>query len=462
MTRKDLLELKRRLKKEECTITRMSGCYVSGNKEKVVTFSESFLNLPDEEYFKYLEIAKKVLSGTIGNNQLQLFFPFEQEQSGGKQQFFMGLNKSELKDDGLLGRFYDLVIEHYNYVGNFLILVFHDAYDVIDKTSDRMKLDESSEVFEYILCAICPVSLSKPGLGYIEEENKIGLRLRDWVVAPPENGFVFPAFSERSSDIHSMSYYAKNAKDPKPDFMENCLGVTQKRTSTQQKKSFENMVKKAVMGTEHEDHTEEIFLSLQESLCDRVEQAQMDGADSAPDMDRDTLKKIMEECEIDEYLAPKLAAAYEEEFGNEQLTCEAVLDSKALAKNQPKKMTKELLGEVEQLKGTIAKIKQAAGPDLVDPETGALLLPDDDSDANDFASAQTGGFDGDLPDPEAALAGAPMKELDSHALLCDIFLRVKPQKAGMVRTENINGQNCIVIPVDEGDDIDINGLKTLP
>ena len=186
----------------------------------------------------------------------------------------------------------------------------------------------------------------------------------------------------------------------------------------------------------------------------------MDGAESAPDMDQDTLKKIMEECEIDEYLAPKLAAAYEEEFGSEQLTCEAVLDSKALAKNQPKKMTKELLGEVEQLKGTIAKIKQAAGPELVDPETGALLLPDDDAnDANTFA----GGFDGDqLPDPEAALSGAPMKELDSHALLCDIFLRVKPQKAGMVRTEKINGQNCIVIPVDEGDDIDINGLKTLP
>lgn len=72
--------------------------------------------------------------------------------------------------------FYDLVIENYSYVGNYLILVFHDAYDVMTKTSDNNKLDESEEVYEYLLCAICPVTLTKPGLGYREDENRIGPR----------------------------------------------------------------------------------------------------------------------------------------------------------------------------------------------------------------------------------------------------------------------------------------------
>lgn len=78
--------------------------------------------------------------------------------------------------------FYDLVIDSYDYVGNYLILVFHDAYDVMTKTSDNNKLDESEEVYEYLLCAICPVNLTKPGLGYREDENRIGPRIRDWVV----------------------------------------------------------------------------------------------------------------------------------------------------------------------------------------------------------------------------------------------------------------------------------------
>lgn len=89
--------------------------------------------------------------------------------------------------------FYDLVIDSYDYVGNYLILVFHDAYDVMTKTSDNNKLDESEEVYEYLLCAICPVNLTKPGLGYREDENRIGPRIRDWVVGAPDTGFVFPA-----------------------------------------------------------------------------------------------------------------------------------------------------------------------------------------------------------------------------------------------------------------------------
>ena len=67
----------------------------------------------------------------------------------------MSLKKSKLKDDTLLDSFYKSIIDSYDYTGNFLILVFHDAYDVITKTRDNLKLDESEEVYEYLLCAIC-------------------------------------------------------------------------------------------------------------------------------------------------------------------------------------------------------------------------------------------------------------------------------------------------------------------
>ena len=264
MQRKDLLEIKKRFKKNECTFTRMTGCYVNATKEKVTSFSNVFLNLPDEEYYKYLEIAKKTLSGTIGNQLLDLCFPMKEESGAmSKQQFFMGLKASALKDEGLLERFYDLVIDSYDYTGNYLILLFHDAYDVITKTEDNLKLDESEEVYEYILCSLCPVTLSKPGLGYLEEENKIGVRLRDWIVAPPENGFLFPAFTDRSSDIHSLLYFTKNTKEPHEAFMENGLGCPAKRTSMQQKKAFENVVRQAVGDDEA---TEEVFLKLQKKI----------------------------------------------------------------------------------------------------------------------------------------------------------------------------------------------------
>ena len=142
----------------------MCGCYVNGEKTVLLKFRETFLNLEEDDYFKFLEIAKKVLSGTIGNNILELNFELNEEHINEKQLSFMKLKNSGLKDDALLDEFYNSIIENYDYTGNFLILLFHDAYDVITKTKDNAKLDESEEVYEYILCAICPVELSKAGL----------------------------------------------------------------------------------------------------------------------------------------------------------------------------------------------------------------------------------------------------------------------------------------------------------
>ena len=238
MNKKDVLELKRRFKKDACTFTRLCGCYVDSDRNKVSTFGETFLNLEDEEFYKYLEIAKKVMSGTIGNNILELEFPTAEEAPGGRQQFLMGLRESALKNDDLMDTFYDLVIENYSYAGNYLILVFNDAYDVMTKTSDNNKLDESEEVYEYLLCAICPVTLTKPGLGYREDENRIGPRIRDWVVGAPDTGFVFPAFTDRSSDIHSVMFYTKDTKAPHSEFMESGLGCGTKLTATEKKSYF--------------------------------------------------------------------------------------------------------------------------------------------------------------------------------------------------------------------------------
>ena len=141
MKKKDILELKKRLKKDYCTFTKMCGCYVSGEKHIILKFRETFLNLDEDEYFKYLEIAKKVLSGSIGNNILELNFPVGEDLINEKQVSLMQLKRSQLKDDALLNSFYKSIIDNYDYTGNFLILIFHDAYDVITKTNDNAKLD---------------------------------------------------------------------------------------------------------------------------------------------------------------------------------------------------------------------------------------------------------------------------------------------------------------------------------
>ena len=158
-------------------------------------------NSPLSQMFKYLDIAKKSLSGTIGDNLMEFAYTSAQEDDE-NYRFMKGLLDSGLKNESLLDILFDKIIDSYVYDGNFLITVIADSYDVMTKTSDKLKLDESEEVFSYIIVSICPVNQTKAGLGYLPMENRMGAREKDWVAGAPEVAFMFPAFTDRAADIH--------------------------------------------------------------------------------------------------------------------------------------------------------------------------------------------------------------------------------------------------------------------
>ncbi len=417
MNKKDILELKRRLKKEACTFTRLCGCYVDADHNKVTSFGSTFLNLEDEELFKYLEIAKKVLSGAIGNNLLELEFPLEEEAPGGRQQFFMGLRESALKNDELMDAFYDLVIKSYDYVGNYLILVFHDAYDVMTKTSDNNKLDESEEVYEYLLCAICPVSLSKPGLGYREDENRIGPRIRDWVVGVPDTGFIFPAFTDRSTDIHSVLFYTRDTKTPHAEFMEAGLGCISKFTATEQKLTFQSLVKEVI--GEDDEESDGLFLDIQEHLNDLIPTPEDETEEPEPvPITPVAISSVLTESGVSEEQAAVIEKNYETVFGEELPVAEHLVDPKLLEANARRKERLELVQQVANLKQQLEETRS---------------LPIEAADGEDVPAVKT----------------------------YDVILRVKPEKVGQIHSQIINGQKCLVIPMDENEHAAINGINTI-
>lgn len=412
MNKKEIMEIKRRFKKESCTFTRMCGCYVDSEKNKVVNFGQTFLNLEDEEFYKYLEIAKKTLSGTVGNNLLTLDIPLEEESSGGRQQFLMGLRESRLKNDDLIDRFYDLVIDSYDYAGNYLILVFHDAYDVMTKTTDNNKLDESEEVYEYLLCAICPVSLSKPGLGYRADENRIGPRIRDWVVGAPDTGFVFPAFNDRSADIHSLLFYTRDTKEPHSEFMENGLGCGSKRTATEQKNLFSHIVKHAL--GDDEENSREVLLDLQQKMSDYIEEQEVFvDEETGVILEGEELAKIMADTTISDDAASTIRQAYTENFNDQLPEVAHLIDPKSLEANARIREEEALRAQVEDLKQQVA-LHQASSAE--DPDDGIRTY--------------------------------------------DVVLRVKPEKVPQIKSQIIDGHKCLVIPMEENEHAAVNGVNT--
>lgn len=438
MRKKDILELKKRFKKDHCTFTKMCGCYVNGEKNILLKFRETFLNLEEDDYFKYLEIAKKVLSGTIENNILELNFELNEEHVNEKQLEFMKLKNSQLKDDLLIDDFYNSIINNYDYEGNFLILIFHDAYDIITKTKDNAKLDESEEVYEYILCAICPVELSKAGLRYFEEENSIKSRTRDWVVEAPSNGFVFPAFINRTTDVNSIMYYTKNAKDTHPELMENVLGCPSKQTNTEKKETFNDIIRDA-LGPD-EKKSDHFFMEIQESLNNKIEEHNIIHEDSETPifLTDEVIQDILNESGVPDEITTKIEKSYAESFGDTPPVADILIDNKALAAKAQKKKEEMLEKQVRILENKLERVTQDNSLNTeaaVEVDSNNLIEENENNTFNDNLSEVYNNY--------------------------DIVLQVKPEKVSKIKSEIINGQKCIIIPVDEDEHTNVNGVENL-
>ena len=310
MNKKEVLEIRKQFTPANCAITRIAGCYVDHEKNKKMESKSAFLSLPEEEAFKYFDIFKKTLSGTMGKNMLNMEFPIDQEMPGGTQEFLMKLKASKLEDDMLLEEFYDKVIATYEYAENYYIILIHAMYDVPGRSSDNLEMfDASDEVYEYLVCSICPVSLSKAGLSYNAESNCIQDRIRDWVVDMPDKGFLFPAFNDRSTDIHGVLYYTKKSEDLQPELIEQLLGARMPMSANTQKETFQMLIE----DTLGEDGDYETIRNIHDTLNDMIEEHKEE--QEPLQLDKTDVRKVFEKSGVSSEKMECFDQNYEETAG---------------------------------------------------------------------------------------------------------------------------------------------------
>lgn len=324
MNKKEVLEIRKQFTPANCAITRIAGCYVDHEKNKKMESKSAFLSLPEDDAFKYFDIFRKTLSGSVGKNLLNLEFPTKQEMPGGAQEFLMKLRKSKLEDDQLLEEFYDRIIESYNYGENYYIVLIYAMYDIPGRASDGTEMyDASEEVYEYLLCSICPVSLSKAGLSYHAESNCIQDRIRDWVVGMPDKGFLFPAFNDRSTDIHGVLYYTKKSEDLQQELIEQLLGARMPMSANTQKEKFQMLIE----DTLGEDGDYKTIRNIHDALNDMIEEHKEEP--EPLQLDKADVRKVFEQSGVSSEKMESFDQNYEETAGEKtSLLAENITETK--------------------------------------------------------------------------------------------------------------------------------------
>ena len=314
MNEKEIAELRRRFRPDKSGLSYVRGCYVNENREIVSQFNQSLGILSQEESEKLLGTLRRTLSGTLGKNLVDIEFETSQVAGGEEHALLMALRNSSLGDEEAVQAFFRKAIDALDLEGNYLILLCRDAYDVPYRSRDgERQEDASEEVFSYILCSVCPVKLTKPALSYHAHENSFASFKPDWLVSPPELGFLFPAFDDRCTNLYGALYYNKNAGENHPAFADAIFRREPPMPAAAQKETFQELLGEALA----EACSFEAVQAVHGQLCGMIEEHKANQETEPLVVTKGAVKCMLKSCGLSDSHVETFGQKYDEVFGEE-------------------------------------------------------------------------------------------------------------------------------------------------
>ena len=243
MNDKEIAELRRRFRADKTSISRIRGAYVNEKREIISEMDQSVAMMTETEADEILSLLKKTLSGKVDTNLIDIHFTTQQVMESPQHKLLCNLRETALQDNALVHEFYQKIISSLEIEGNYMILLASDAYDVFTYRKDGGKDDESTELFRYILCAVCPIKMAKPALSYYVRENCFRNVVADSMISPPALGFMFPAFDNRSTNLYGALYYTRATDNSHTEFTDAIFNAGPlPMPATEQKETFRSVL----------------------------------------------------------------------------------------------------------------------------------------------------------------------------------------------------------------------------
>ena len=326
MNEKEVGEIRRRFRREKSNMTAIYGCFVNESKEIVTEYRQSTGMMSENEAERYFGLMKRALSGTLGKNLVDITFRTAQVAGSPEHQFLMDLRQSELKDETLRHQLYQKIIENTSMDEAFLILLGCDSYDVPFKSKDdATQPDGGSEVYTYLLCAVCPVKQTKPTLHYVPENKEFHDGNVTQVAQAPAIGFLFPAFDNRATNIYNALFYTRDSARDYQNLIDVLFNVQAPKPAAEQKQTFEALIATSL----GEECSLEVVQNVHDQLRQTIELHKESKAEEPLLVGKELVKTAMAESGVSEEKIAKFSIDYDEAFGFEaELHPKNIIDNK--------------------------------------------------------------------------------------------------------------------------------------
>lgn len=314
MNEKEIGEIRRRTRRDRSNMTSIYGCYVNANKEIISSFRQSVGMMPENEAEKYFGVLKRTMSGTIGKNLIDIGFKTSQVANSEEHKFLMDLRSCALQNDDLRMALYQKIIDNVSFDENYVILVGCDTYDVPFRSKDgEEQADASTEVYTYLLCAVCPVKQSKPVLRYMAESKEFHDSGVNQQICAPEFGFLFPAFDNRATNIYNALFYSHNPKQENDALVDALFRVKAPRPAAEQKKSFEALLANSL----GEQCSMDVVQTVHEQIRQQIDMHKESKVAEPLLLTKEQMKATLKVSGASENSIAKFSVDYDETFGHD-------------------------------------------------------------------------------------------------------------------------------------------------
>lgn len=368
MTDKEIAEIRRRFRTDKSNISHVRGCYVNEKKEMISEFDQSLGMMSEDDADAMLRVLKKTLSGTPERNLINIEFSTQQVLESEEHKLLSDLRSSCLNDTEAVHTLYGKIIDSLTLDSSYLILLAYDSYDVFATSADGEKETESSKVFNYFLCSVCPVKAGKATLSYYLPGKCFRTVAADTVLGAPEIGFMFPAFDDRSSNIYGALYYTKKLNDSHEDTVDALFKSSLPMPAAVQKEIFGGILEEAVA----EDCNMRVVRTVHSQICSMLEEHKEQKLEEPPVLTKSDVGEMLRYSGVAEEKVEKFEEKYDEAFGKDaKLNPKNIADAKTLTVKTPEINLKVAAGH-----GSVLETK------IIDGVKYILIRADGDVEVN--------------------------------------------------------------------------------
>ncbi len=328
MNKKETAEIKKNFSDNSgfFIMEKILTAFIDSEKNVRYNHVNSCLTMPAEEHEVYSETLKKVLNTNVGKAFVEYEFPNEAYETGKSQDILYKLLKSELKDEQVCEDFVNHIANNLIYAGNYVLITAYCCYTVRRKDKNDDFADGEDEIYRYLLTAVCPVTTGSDGFVFDYFNNEIVKKLNTELIISkaPTDGFLYPVFSNRSTDVNHIMYYSKKANDPNISMVENVLGCTFVMSAENEKANFQTILKNVV--------GDDLDYMVIKSVNDRIQEFVEENKDDTDKtvIDHLMLKEILSDVGLPEDRVQMVKPVYDKVCGNAPLTASNLVEKKTV------------------------------------------------------------------------------------------------------------------------------------